>query len=347
MYTTDDVKKIDISSGTIFRAILILIGFWFLYLVVDLLVMLFASVVVASAIMPVANFLSRYRIPRPLSVLLVYILVLLVFSGVVTLMIPPLTEQMTQLAQALPHLLMRLDAWGVLALVDSDAVVPSIQEALLGAGDNLANVGANVFRRTRTLFSGAFTLLFVFVIALYLVVDRDALKKPFRLVVPAEHLPYAEGIIDRAQRKIGRWAVAQLSLGVIIGIIVWAGLSLFGVPYSLVLGLLAGVFEMLPVIGPILAAIPAVAVGLSQSLVLGLGVLLFYVVVQQLENQLLIPVIMRKATGLNPLVTILAALLGARLGGVAGLILAVPAAVVLSAFFSDIVTSGRSDELSG
>ena len=346
MSEAGDAQKIDITSSTIFRVILIAIGFWFLYVVVDLLVMLFAAVVIASAIKPVANWLQAYRVPRALSVLLVYALVLIVFSGVVTLMIPPLTAQLTQFAHALPQLLARFDAWGIMNRAQDNNLAEPLQQALLGVGDNLTQLGADVFRRTRTLFSGVFTLLFVFVIALYLVVDRDALKKPFRLIVPAEHLPYIEKLIDRAQYKIGQWVVAQLFLAVVIGTMVSVGLWLIGVPYSLVLGLLAGVFEVLPVIGPISAAVPAVVVGLSQSLFMGLGVLLFYILVQQLENQVLIPLVMRKVTGLNPLVTILAVLLGVRLGGVVGVILAVPAAVVLSAFFSDIVAPEK-DELAG
>lgn len=340
-------EKLDISSGAIFRVILIAIGFWFLYVILDLLVMLFAAVVVASAIQPVADWLQRYRVPRAGSVLLVYAVALVVFSIVVTLMIPPLTDQVVQLAHALPQLFEQLNRWGIIPLTGNGDVLASLQQLLAGAGDNVANIGANVFRRTRTLFSGAFSMLFVFVIALYLVVDREALKKPFRLLVPAEHLAYAERVIDRAQQKIGRWVLAQLTLAVIIGVVVALGLWLMGVRYSLVLGLLAGAFEVVPVIGPITAAVPAVLIAFSQSLWLGLGILLFYVLVQQAENNLLIPVIMRKATGLNPLITILAVLLGARLGGLSGVILAVPAAVVLSAFFSDVVGSTSEQELAG
>ncbi len=340
MPAASETTKIDISSGTIFRVILIVIGWWFLYLIIDLLVMLFAAVVVASAIRPVADFLQRYRLPRAGSVLLVYALVLLLFSSVVTLMIPPLTEQTVQLAHALPQLFDRLGAAGMTAFAGDGDVLASLQRILVGAGDNLANVGANILQRTRTLFSGAFTVLFVFVIALYLVVDRDALNKPFRLVVPSVHLAYTERVIDRAQRYIGRWVVAQLSLAVIIGVVV-------SVPYALVLGLLAGAFEVVPVIGPIAAAVPAVLIGFSQSWLLGLGVLLFYVLVQQAENNLLIPIVMRKATGLNPLITILAVLLGARLGGIVGVILAVPAAVVLSTIFTDMVGRSAEQELAG
>lgn len=347
MRAVTETTKIEISSGTIFRIILIVIGFWILYLIIDLLVMLFAAVVVASAIRPVADLLQRYRVPRAGSVLLVYALVLLLFSSIVTLMIPPLKEQTVQLAHALPQLFDRLGAAGIITFTGDGDVLASLQRALVGAGDNLANVGASIFHRTRTLFSGAFTVLFVFVIALYLVVDRDALKKPFRLAVPAEHLAYTEQVIDRAQRNIGRWVVAQLSLAVIIGVTVFVGLWLMGVNYSLVLGLLAGAFEVVPVIGPIAAAVPAVLIGFSQSWLLGLGVLIFYVLVQQAENNFLIPIVMRKATGLNPLITILAVLLGARLGGIVGVILAVPAAVVLSTFFTDMVGRTADQELAG
>lgn len=339
------ITGMNITTSTIFRAALILVGFWFLYVIFDFLLMLFASVVVASAIKPVADRLEKYRIPRALSVVLVYVMVLVLLSAVVSLIIPPLVEQTAQLAQALPALMEYLNEQGLMP--SSGAVqgtVSSWQQALVGVGDNLANVGAGLFRQTRTVFSGMFTLIFMFVIALYMVVDKDAIKKPFRMVVPARHISYVEMVISRAQKNIGRWVIAQMILGVIIGVVVSVGLWLMGVPYFLVLGLVAGVLEMIPIIGPIIAAVPAVLIGFTQSWMLGLGIILFYLVVQQAENHLLIPFIMRKATGLNPLVTILAVLLGARLVGVVGILLAVPAAVVISAFVNDLVLTSEADE---
>ncbi len=339
MALNKEAHRVDITSGTIFRFVLVLIGFWFLYLIADLLLMLFASVVIASAIKPLADKLQSYKVPRAVSVLFVYVLVLALLSGVVTLMIPPLSEQLTQMAHALPQLAEYLNLSSVLPSGDVQGAVSPIQQALVGVGDNLANVSANIFRQTKTVFSGIFMLIFVFVIALYLVVDKEAMIKPFRLVLPQKHLPYVEMVIKRAQKKIGRWVVAQLSLAVIIGVVVSIGLWTMGVPYSLLLGLLAGVLEVIPIIGPILAAVPAVLVGFSQSVVLGVGLMVFYLVVQQAENHLLIPAMMRKATGLNPLVTILAVLLGARLIGIVGVMLAVPAAAVLSTFADDFASS--------
>lgn len=345
MRLASGVEEINITTSTIWRAVLVLVGFWFLYVILDFLLMLFAAVVVASAIRPVADSLERYRIPRALSAVLVYVLVLALLSVVVSLIIPPLTEQITQLAQALPALVEYLSEQGLLP--SSGAVrgaVGSWQQGLVAVENNLANVGAGIFRQTRTVFSGMFTLIFMFVIALYMVVDRDVIKKSFRVVVPSKHWPYVEMVIERAQKKMGRWVVAQLSLGVIIGVVVFLGLWLMGVPYALLLGLVAGVMEMIPIIGPIIAAVPAVLIAFTQSWLLGVGAVVFYLLVQQAENYLLVPFIMRKATGLNPLVTILAVLLGARLVGVVGVLLAVPAAVVISVFVNDLVAPPAVEE---
>ncbi|MEX1998013.1 MAG: AI-2E family transporter [Candidatus Andersenbacteria bacterium] len=339
----------DITSGTILRTILILLGFWFLYVISDILLMLFAAVVISSAIEPIANYFQYYRLPRALSVAVVYLLLLLVLSGTVTLLVQPLTEQITQLALAIPHLVANLSHLiSFVPQFDQQAVTVALQEGLLRLGQNLANVGLNVIQQTRSLFSGIFTLLFIFILAFYLVVEKDALKKFARLITPREHLPYIERSIERAQRSIGRWVLAQLALALIIGVVVGLGLWLMGIKYALVLGLLAGILEIVPVIGPVIAAIPGVLVGLAQSWVIGVAALIFYIVVQQLENNLLVPTIMRRAIGLNPLVTIIAILLGARLAGVAGVILSVPMAAIISIFLSDLFAAPAiEDELPG
>lgn len=331
-----NVMKIDISSGAIFRVVLILLGFWFLYIIRDIVFMLFAAVVISSAIEPVANYFQRYRVPRAISVLVVYILLLAIVSAVVTLMVPPLAAQVGQLAQGVPTVIDQFDHWVGLLGLNEEVAVAQLQDALNRFGEQLGNVGVNIFQQTRNVFSGLFTFLFVLIIAFYLVIEKDALKKFFRLILPRKHIAYTDRVVERIQQKIGRWVVAQFVLGIIIGVIVGLGLWALGVQYALVLGLLAGIMEIIPVIGPIIAAVPGVFVALSQGWVLGLATLVFYILVQQAENHLLVPNIMRKAVGLSPLVTLIAVLLGARLAGVGGVILAVPLATILSIFLSDL-----------
>lgn len=334
--------KIDISSGTIFRIILIILGFWFLYVIRDVLLMLFAATVIAAVMEPVADRLQTYGLPRGISVLLIYALILALVVVIVTLMIPPLAEQVRQLAHVLPQVVHYIEQWQFLTVVQGGALVTSLQDILLQFGDRLTNASFDVFQRTRTFFSGLVAVLFIFVLAFYMVVENDALKKVFRLIVPQQHTAYIEARIERASRIIGRWVMGQIVLAFIIGVVVSLGLWLIGIPYALVLGLLAGVLEIIPVIGPMVAAIPGIVVGLSQSLFYGLGALLFYVIVQQVENHVLVPNVMRRATGLNPLVTIIAVLLGARLAGVAGIMLSVPMAIILSIFWSDMLTTSTA-----
>jgi len=335
-----NINKIDISAGTIFRIILTLIGFWLLYVVFDVILMLFAAVIIASAIEPAANYAQKFKIPRALTVAVIYLLILLMLSGLITLMIDPLATQATQLAHAAPQLVNLVSDF--IPQLTTASVATTVQDTLVNFGDNLTNISLNIFQRTRSFFSGVFTIIFIFILAFYLAVEKDAIKKFFRLITPKQHLPYIERAVDRAQKSISRWVLAQLLLAVIMGLIVGLGLWIMGVPYALLLGLIAGIMEFIPVIGPIIAAVPAVFVGLSQSLVLGLVVLGFYIVLQQIENNLLVPNLMRRAVGLNPIVTIIAVLLGARLLGLVGVILAVPLAAIISIILSDIFRTGSS-----
>lgn len=343
------VQKIDISTNAIFRIVATLLGIWFIFLVQDVIIMLLAAFVIASAIEPVAKKLRKYHIPRAVSAIIVYIIVLGAFGLAVSLVVPAIADQIGPLMRAIPQAVDDLgEKFGINTSPSVQEVAPQLQQGVAQFGDNVANVGSNIFRGTRTVFSGIFSLLFIFIIAFYLVIEEDALKKLFRYVVPKKHAAYTDMMIDRIQHKLGRWVIAQLTLGLIIGVVVGVGLWLLGVPYALSLGLLAGVLEIIPVIGPIIAGAFGVIVALSQSFLLGLAVLVFYVIVQQIENHALIPNIMRKATGLNPLVTIIAVLLGMRLFGVVGVILSIPTATIISILASDLFsTSSSDDELAG
>lgn len=342
-------QKIEIGSGTIFRILLIILGFMFLYLIRDIIIMLLAAFVIASAIEPIARRLRRYGVPRGASVVIVYVLVIAIFVLTVALIVPALAQQTAALIQSVSQVLQDVYQYIVpTGQVEVKDTVGQLRSSLSGFGGSFSNVSLNIFQQTRSVFSGIVSVIFTFIIALYLVIEEDAIKKMFRLVIPQRHIAYVERIIDRVQAKIGRWVIAQLSLAIIIGVVVGIGLWTLGVQHALALGLLAGVLEIIPVIGPIIAGFIGTLVALSQSLLLGLATIVFYVVVQQVENHALIPNVMRKATGLNPLVTLVAVLLGARLAGVVGVILAVPVATMINVFLSDFFTkSGSHDELAG
>lgn len=338
-------QKIDISSRTIFRIVIILGAFGFVFMIRDVLLLIFSAMVVSSAIEPIADFLQKRRVPRAVTVLGVYVVLLVGISIIVTLLIPPLTEQVVQLAEALPQLASTVQRWNILGLqLDEQTAVASLQNLLLRFGEGLTGVSFNVVEQTRSLFSGIFSVLFVFVLAFYMVIENDSLVKLFRIITPRQHFPYVEQTLQRIQHGLGRWVMAQLALGIIVGLMVGVGLWLIGVKYALLLGLLTGLLEIIPVIGPIVAAIPAILIAFSQSWIYAVVTLVFCIFVQQVENHFFVPTIMRKAAGLNPLVTMIAILVGARLAGVIGAILSVPMAIILTVFWSDIFSTSSPED---
>ncbi len=335
-------QRIEIGSSTIFRLIVILLAVWFLYFIRDIAVMLFVAFIIASAFEPIVNWLQRYRFPRIFSVLIVYVTVLSVFGVFLALMAEPLATQAYQFAQAVPGLIVEAQKLiPLLPVIDHTTVVQAFQQFFQSFGRDAANIGLNLFQGTRTVFSLLFSIVFMIVLSFYLTLEQNAFKKFARLVTPASHLPYVEKAISRAQRGVGRWVLGLIALGTVVGALIGIGLWIIGVPYALLLAILAGLMEALPIIGPVIAGVVGVTVALSQSLVVALIAIGLYVIVGSVESHVLIPAIMRRAVGLKPVVTIIAVLIGARMGGIIGVILAVPATTVLMSILSDIFQ--RSD----
>ncbi len=345
----DKIQKIDITLSTILRIIFVLVAVWIFFVLRDVLLMLIGAMIIAFAIEPLANKLHTYKIPRAVSVVIVYLAFLGIIAVAITLILPVLTEQIGQLATQIPQLVQSIEVnVGRLPGFSPETVVPPIQQGVSTFGDNLANISNVIFQQTKSIFSGALSLVFVFIIAFYLVIEEDALKKMFAHIIPRKHMAYVELVIDRIEAKLGRWVLAQLFLGIIVGLTVGIALWIIGVKYALVLGLIAGLLEVFPVIGPLISGVFGTVIALSQSFTLGVITLVLYVIIQQTENHILIPNIMKKATGLNPLVTLIAVLLGGRLAGFVGVIVSVPIATILSIILTDFFsTTTGDDELAG
>ena len=161
-------------------------------------------------------------------------------------------------------------------------------------------------------------------------------------VVPEKYESYVKDLWKRTERKVGLWFQGQLLLALIVGLVVYVGLSLMGIKFALTLGFLALAFEIVPIVGPILAAIPAIILAFLQEPAMGLWVIVFYVAVQQLENHILVPIVMGKTLGLNPVVVIIALLVGVNLAGIVGMILSVPVATAIVEVIDDMAKKKES-----
>lgn len=338
--------SIDISFSTFGRLALVLAGLWLLYLVRNILLLVFVAMVVSSAIEPLVNKLHKKKIPRTLTVFIVFAVLIGSVGGVLSLLVPVIFEQAQAFLVALPQYGGRLETFvqGWLPQAASESISPR------ELTDNLASqLGEGLTSLTQTLTQvvrGIGSLVVVIVLSFYFSVQQGSVRAFIKAIVPKQHRPYVNDLVDRMQNQLGRWLRGQLILMVLIFVVTYPFLLLLDVPNALLLASLAGLLEIIPFLGPLFSAIPAVVLGFSVSPWVGFLVIVGYVVIQQLENHILQPRVMGKVLGLNPLVVILAILLGAQLAGVFGAILAVPIVTAAAVFIRDIFGDTEPSDMS-
>lgn len=333
-------QTISISAGTIFRVIFIILILVFLYLIRDVIVIFLFALIIASAIAPAVNLLEKIKIPRVIGALLIYIIAIGILGFLISLVVPPFAREIKDLSSNLPNYIESLsDKFESIQKASSkyQNIINQFQNFLVGLGDLLRQSASNLLSAAINIFGGIFSLLLVLIISFYLSVQKKGVQHVLTAITPHEHRDYILNLWERSQRKLGRWLQGQLFLGLIVGVLVYIGLSLLNIKFALLLAVLAGILEIFPYIGPVIAAIPAIILGFLQAPILGLWVLILYIIVQQVENHLIVPLVIGKIVKLNPVAVILALLIGGRLGGIPGMILSVPVAAVLAEFLRDLV----------
>lgn len=329
-------SAINISSTTIIKTAAVLIAIFLLYLVKDILFVLLAALILSSAMYPWVDGLQRKKIPRAVTLLFFYSALLLIIGGSVYLVIPPIINETAELAWSLPqHLEQSRGAIGSL-FGGHEAWLPSLQNLLTGFVQSFENGNGGIFAAVAGIFGGLASLLLILVIAFYLTAEENSLKNLIGEWLPTKRRSQVFATIDRAQLKIGYWFSGQLFLCFIIFCLTFISLTIMGVKYALVLAIIAGVAEAIPYLGPIIAAVPGILLAFVQSPLLALFVAIIYIIIQQIENNILVPMVMRQAVGLNPITSILALLIGFKLGGFMGAILAIPTATAAGVIIRDL-----------
>lgn len=305
--------RVEISAKTIVFTILFLLLLWALYQIRSILVLFFISFIMATAINPIAQASRRKKIPIILPIFLVYLIIILTLSLSIASLVPAFLSQSKALIDNIPRLLGGLES----------------EFGLQFSGDwsssYLSAIPTNLLRFAGNLFGNIINLFAVFFISYYIIEARPNLHRYLaRLFGNGDGERRAEEIIVAVERVVGGWVRGELILMLVIGVMTYLALILLGVPYALPLAVIAGILELVPNLGPTVAAIPAILMGLTVSPVTGLGALVTSILIQQLENNLIVPKVMLSATGSQPLATILVLLSGFALAGVAGAILSMP-----------------------
>jgi predicted PurR-regulated permease PerM len=312
---------------------------WALYLARQALLLIYVSALLATGLGPLVRMLERRGIvrgaqplPRWAAVTVVYLVSGVVGLAVVLTIVPTLIGQMQDLARRAPELLHQGQQWlighGVLGRELSVGEV--VRQP--GATDAVGAVLGTVW----TVLGGIVGVVTILVLSFYFLLETDSLFAAFIRLMPRRQRLHVRAIAHQITSKVSAWLSGQVLVAGIIGATAAVALGLMGVPYFYVLAIVAAVGELIPLLGPILAAIPAIGLASTVSWQLAIATAVFFVVQQQVENHVIVPRVMANQVGLSPVAVIVAFLIGASLFGIAGAILAIPTAAIIQVLFYEL-----------
>ncbi len=319
--------RVEISYKTIVFTAIFIFSLWLLFEIRSVLLAIFISLIIMSALNPVVTAMEKIKIPRRISILILFLGIFVIFSGIIASIIPPLISQTGSLVNQTPIIAQKLG-------------IPTIDQRVIS--DQLGSLPGNVARVAINTFSniiGAFTL---FVLSFYLLAERKYIHRHLVFFFGNQKVENEiEQFIDKLEHQIGGWVRGQLTLMLLIGVLTYIGLLLLKVNFALPLAILAGLFEIIPGIGPTLSMVPAVLIATSSSPITAVATIAMYFLIQQFENNIIVPKVMQKAVGVRPLIVIISLMIGFQLAGTLGVILAVPTFLVIRLILQEVYNSER------
>lgn len=334
---------IDISGTTLMKILGLILLLIFLFIIREVVAILLISIILVAAISPLVRKLNKLKIPRGISVLGIYILIFGIIGFLGYLLVPQIASQIKEISHDVPHYMDRLsEIFG--RVPNHQEIAQGIQISLKNFGQSLTNSPMETLSTVFKFLGGVVTFFVILVLVFYMSVAEESIKAFFKTVLPKSYEKKVEKITANIQKKIGNWVVGELILMFAVGSLSFIGLKILGIKFALILAIIAGILEIVPIIGPTISAIPAIIVAFAQEPMLALLVLILYVVIQQVENHILVPKVMEKTTGVSPVIVILALLIGAKLLGILGIILAVPFSLIVSVFIDELITKTVKEE---
>ncbi len=325
-------KKVEITHKTIFFTVFFLLGLWFVYYIRDILFQLLVSFVIVSSFNPFVEKLEKRRIPRPVGAVIAYTIFLGAVIFLVYILAPSLVIETSSFVKNVPD------------YISNIGLPLAFREQILG--QFLLQVGqlpVTIARTAVSIFSNIIDVITVLILSFYILVSRQKLNTVLDKFFNETNAQTVLTVIDKIETRVGAWAKAELLLMAVVGLMTYIGLLLLKVPYALPLAMLAGLFEIVPMVGPFLAAVPAVIIGFGMSPFTGTAAASLAFLIQQVENYVLVPKIMQRSAGVNPVVTLLALSVGFRLQGVAGAIISIPVVLALNVILNHLLINRNKE----
>ena len=377
---------VNINSGTIIKTIVIFAIVGFLYLVSDLVLVVLASVVIASAIEPLVKWFAKIRVARLPAVIVTYAGLFSALIGFFYFFLPTLLNETLNFTNAFPRYFESTAVWNPLSkekadqsrdiarnvsqgLAESKEIAEKISASLemaslennvagnkinkkaglsdliTGFQNVLSHFSSGFVNTVSAIFGGVLSFVLIVVLSFYLAVQEDGVVNFLKVITPLKSEKYVISLWKRSQQKIGYWMQGQILLGVIVGVLIYLGLTILGVKNAILLSVFAAFFEIIPLFGPVIAAIPAVLLSFADGgLTAGLLVVGLYLIIQQFENHLIYPLVVKKVVGVSPILVILALVIGYKLAGFLGVLLSVPIAATITEYFRDVVEGKMTEE---
>ncbi len=336
-----------ISTSTIFLGIFFIALIWFVIQVKLIVLSLFIAIIFALSLEPIIEWMMKNRVPKVPAVILTVITVVSVLFLLTFVALIPMVEQTKQLYVNLPNVFESYSG-----IPQSNVFLTELNKQI-SSGQNLSSASGDgvkfVFGALGGIGSGAITLVTTLVtiifFTIYLLLDFDNFRTLVVNLFPPKHRQTLKVLLVEIESKLGMWLRGQIILMFVVGLLTYIGLYIIQlfvgeVPYLESIALIAGLLEVVPLIGPIFAAIVGGVLGFSSSVVVGVSIIILFIIIQQAENSILVPKVMEKAVGFRPIVTMLAILAGGQIFGIMGALLAVPVSLIISIIFKYIYSSG-------
>ena len=339
---------VNISPGTILTVLFALLVVWFLYEIWEVVLVVLTAIIFSMALAPGKRFFARFKIPEPITVVMLYTMVFVIFTFFIYSLLPTVLQQYQLFLEKLPSMIDLIKDVtkgtifeGVVANQSIEALASSPKQITQTLQELFKVTGGGVF----SLFGGLINITLFFLLTFLFAVNPKSLDEFLFVVTPQKYRKYVEDLWHRTQIKMSQWFQGQALLMIIIGVLTYLALVILGVPNALFLAVFAGIMEIIPIFGPIFGAIPAVLMAWTTGdITTVMLVIAVFVVIQQFENNLIYPLVVSKVVGISSILIILAAVVGGSIAGFIGVVIAVPLAGVIQEFFND-VKSGKLAEL--
>ncbi len=335
--------EIYISSNTIVKVLALIIIFTGLLYISDIIIAILVAIVLSSSVKPAIRFLCNYKIPRGLAVLILFTSLIAVLAAIAFLFIPPLADDVAKFIKTLPLLLDSIRLFGSdLGLKDLSQTIAELSKdiskgQILTTLKNIFFGGSGFFATTSVFVSGIFHVVLTLVLSFYLAAEQRGVQRFLKTLVSVKYEEYVEDIWNRSQKKISLWMQGQLLISLFVALMVYIPMLILNIPYASLLAILAFFGELVPVIGLTLAMLPALLLGFVTGGVSLLWIVLgIYFVIGQIESHILYPNIMNRLVGVPSVIVIIALVVGAKLAGFWGILLAVPISAVIMELLSDL-----------